>query len=195
MRHHMTRQHCLLVFSRFSMCVYKKCKNIYIFLFVCSENNLLLLLWSSTNIYLARTGMWNICLVKLEHASILRIQNLKTNLDNLFAIFARKILSNVRGGWMCIRFFSILNLLLNFILKIISVTFSYFNYCFSVIDFLQHVCFTEEHFVHRISNWVGWNFTYNRHHRSYSLNLYCVILNCCCRWRTRRNRMVNWTMR
>ena len=34
MRHHMTRQHCLLVFSRFSKCVYKKCKNIYIF-FVC----------------------------------------------------------------------------------------------------------------------------------------------------------------
>ena len=26
------------------MCVYKKCKNIYIFLFVCSENNLILLL-------------------------------------------------------------------------------------------------------------------------------------------------------
>ena len=28
----MTRQHCLLVFSRFSKSVYKKCKNIYIFI-------------------------------------------------------------------------------------------------------------------------------------------------------------------
>ena len=33
MRHHMTRQHCLLVFSRFSMCVYKSVK-IYTFFIV-----------------------------------------------------------------------------------------------------------------------------------------------------------------
>ena len=68
----MTRQHCLLVFSWFSMCVYKKCKNIFIF-FVRRFRKQYIIIIFNFNYYLMSSNsysdMWRVFMYEILNTS------------------------------------------------------------------------------------------------------------------------------